>query len=132
MQNRIERFLKENNISSAKLADSINVNRASVSHILSGRNKPSFDFISKFLKHYKDVDANWLLTGNGEMFKDINRNFTGKLNFENSEKKTKENTHTIEEEKIEDKIPDIKEFSKVKKVLIFYSDNRIEEFNSGD
>jgi transcriptional regulator with XRE-family HTH domain len=49
------------------LADNIGVNRATISHILSGRNKPSIDFLQKLLHSYPDLNANWLIMGIGYM-----------------------------------------------------------------
>ncbi|MBT3209498.1 MAG: helix-turn-helix transcriptional regulator [Bacteroidetes bacterium] len=138
MKSRIERFIRENNITSAKLADSINVNRASISHILSGRNLPSFDFISKFLKRYNEIDANWLMIGKGEMYKNQISNTIPFRNIDELDKsveaKQKLNltkpTPIVENELISNETIDTKKQTKVEKVLIFYSDNRIEEFNS--
>jgi len=67
MKERILALLKEKQISATKLADIIDVQRSSISHLLSGRNKPSFDFIEKILRAYPDLDAQWLITGKGEM-----------------------------------------------------------------
>lgn len=69
MRDRILHFLKLENISSAKFADEIGVQRSSVSHILSGRNNPSFDFIQKILKRFENINAEWLILGRGEMYK---------------------------------------------------------------
>ena len=54
-------------LKSSALADSIGVNRATISHILSGRNKPSIDFFQKLLSTYPDLNSNWLITGIGYM-----------------------------------------------------------------
>ena len=55
------------NLSPSLFADKIGVQRSGVSHILSGRNKPSLDFIIKILTAFPQVDADWLLFGRGEM-----------------------------------------------------------------
>jgi len=68
MKDRILQFLKDEKISSAKFADIIGVQRSSISHILSGRNKPSFDFIEKMLLSFPSLNAQWLITGKGTMF----------------------------------------------------------------
>ncbi|MCD4834193.1 MAG: helix-turn-helix domain-containing protein [Bacteroidales bacterium] len=68
MKERIIQFLSENNLTSTKFADVIGVQRSSISHILSGRNKPSFDFIEKMLVAYPKLNAQWLITGKGNMF----------------------------------------------------------------
>lgn len=54
----------------SELADKISVNRATVSHILSGRNKPSIDFLQKLLNNYPELNSNWLITGIGYMSKE--------------------------------------------------------------
>lgn len=68
MKERIIQFLSENNLTSTKFADLVGVQRSSISHILSGRNKPSYDFIEKILIAYPDLNAQWLITGKGDMF----------------------------------------------------------------
>jgi len=76
MINRISKIIKEKNLSSARFADEIGVQRSSISHVLSGRNKPSLEFIQKILKAYPDIDINWLLSGKGNIF-------SGSINNEN-------------------------------------------------
>ena len=67
MISRIQLILKTKNISPSQFADQIHVQRSGVSHILSGRNNPSLDFIIKILKTYPEIDADWLLFGKGQM-----------------------------------------------------------------
>lgn len=69
MNDRLQQFLTAENINQAQFADSIGVARASVSHILAGRNKPGYDFIQNMLKRYPDLNVEWLLTGQGKMYK---------------------------------------------------------------
>jgi len=68
MNDRIQLILKTKNISASKFADEINVQRSSISHILSGRNNPSLDFIQKILKRFPDINSDWILTGKGSMY----------------------------------------------------------------
>lgn len=51
------------NVSAAQFAETIGVPRSTISHILSGRNKPSLDLIMKILSTYPKVNAEWLITG---------------------------------------------------------------------
>ncbi len=67
MKERLVLFLDYENLSPAKFADAINVQRSSISHILAGRNKPSFDFIQKTLTVFPYLNADWLITGKGQM-----------------------------------------------------------------
>ncbi|WP_372772324.1 helix-turn-helix domain-containing protein [Mangrovibacterium sp.] len=67
MNSRIKHFMDYKGISSSELADTIGVQRSNVTHVLQGRNKPGFQFISKLLETYPDINAKWLITGDGEM-----------------------------------------------------------------
>ena len=69
MNQRIQKFLGAENISQSQFADTIGVARASISHILSGRNKPGFDFIEKMSHSYPNLNLEWLITGKGKMYK---------------------------------------------------------------
>ena len=69
MNTRLQHFLTAENITQAQLADEIHVARASVSHILAGRNKPGFDFIESLGRHYPGLNLEWLITGRGKMYK---------------------------------------------------------------
>ena len=73
MNTRLEQFLAAENISQSQFADTIDVARASVSHILAGRNKPGWDFLNSMLKHYPNLNIEWLLNGTGKMYKNAGR-----------------------------------------------------------
>jgi len=60
---RIKKVIDESELSSAAFADKIGVQRSSISHILSGRNKPSLDFILKVLHAFPTIHSDWLLLG---------------------------------------------------------------------
>ncbi len=70
MNTRLKQFLAAENITQAQFADTINVVRASVSHILSGRNNPSFDFIKAMMIKYPNLNMDWLIFGKGKMYKE--------------------------------------------------------------
>ncbi len=62
---RIQKIMDFYGISASAFADYMGVGRSSISHILSGRNKPSLDFVMKIVDAYTDVDMQWLLYGKG-------------------------------------------------------------------
>ena len=62
---RLEKILDYYDISAAAFAEAIEVGRSSISHILSGRNKPSLDFVMKIVQTYPEVELYWLLNGKG-------------------------------------------------------------------
>jgi transcriptional regulator with XRE-family HTH domain len=67
MEDRIKKFMEFKGITPSELADSIGVQRSNVTHVIKGRNKPSFQFIEKLLQIYPDINAKWLLLGEGNM-----------------------------------------------------------------
>ena len=62
---RLEIILDYYGLNASAFADKIGVQRSSLSHLLSGRNKPSLDFILKILEEFPDVDLYWILNGKG-------------------------------------------------------------------
>jgi len=71
MVDRILLVLKIKNLTPSKFADEIGIQRSSMSHIMSGRNLPSLDLITKILNKYPDINSEWLLQGAGPMMKTI-------------------------------------------------------------
>ena len=102
MDKRLQQFLDVENISQAQLADTLGVARAGISHILSGRNKPGFDFLESMAVHYPQISMDWLLAGKGRMYKD-----------------------TAGENPV---LAAVQAPRRVSKILVFYDDNTFEEF----
>jgi len=139
MKDRILKFLTQEGLSATKFADEIGVQRSSVSHILSGRNNPSFEFIQKLLSRYKSINAEWLMIGTGSMYKKAEQ-----MNlFPSSSTPTsivQPNLFQIPVEKatspeadkkvLESPEVDIPASKKIDKILIFYSDKTFDEFLS--
>ncbi len=65
-RDRIELLMKCYNLTSSQFADRTGIQRASVSHIISGRNKPSLEVMTKIFNAFPDVDLKWLVMGEGE------------------------------------------------------------------
>ncbi len=62
---RLEKILDYYNLNASSFADKIGVQRSSLSHLLSGRNKPSLDFVLKISEVFPEVDLYWILNGAG-------------------------------------------------------------------
>jgi plasmid maintenance system antidote protein VapI len=69
MKDRIQKILAKEGIQPTKFAEIIGVQRSSISHILSGRNNPSFDMIQSILQHFPKISSDWLIMGTGEMYR---------------------------------------------------------------
>ena len=61
INDKIKQILIEKNLSPSHFADEIGVQRSSISHILSGRNRPSFDIIQKIIRRFPDLGFDWIL-----------------------------------------------------------------------
>ncbi|MCF8358663.1 MAG: helix-turn-helix domain-containing protein [Prolixibacteraceae bacterium] len=55
-------------LTASKFADTIGVKRSNISHLLNGRNQPSYAFIQKVLEVFTNVNSRWLITGQGKMY----------------------------------------------------------------
>ena len=116
---RIKTIIKVNQLSSSAFADEIGVQRSSVSHILSGRNNPSLEFIQKTLQRFPKVNAEWLISGKHPVQE--NKSVDEEVFNPHSE------INTIKEElNLPDRIPNSNR--SIKKIMIIYSDNTLEEF----
>src|SRR5512137_2962193 len=73
MKERLLEFLRTENKSYAQFAEEIGVQPSGISHILSGRNNPSLDFVMKMLKKYRSLSEEWLLFGRGPMYKYVSQ-----------------------------------------------------------
>ena len=68
MHNRLKQFLAAENVTQAQFASTIGIGKANISHVLSGRNKPGYDFIKAIMVGYPHLNINWLMVGAGKMY----------------------------------------------------------------
>lgn len=143
MNRRLQQFLAAENISQSQFADSIGVARASVSHIISGRNKPGFDFIENMSRRFPAVNLEWLITGKGKMYKNATEAvqtdiFTSPDIFGQIEDPADTQApispavetpaDTITESKNRGNKPEISKSQRnITKIVVFYDDNTFQE-----
>ncbi|MDF1517703.1 MAG: helix-turn-helix transcriptional regulator [Lutibacter sp.] len=135
----IEQFAKRLNIlmdyyeiSAALLAEKIEVQRSSISHILSGRNKPSLEFVLKILKAFPEVELYWLLNGVGNFPKQVEVKTPSPTLFSEietpevkiSEPKAIANTVTHEIEKQQNE----KTGQEIERIVIFYKNGSFQNY----
>ena len=70
MKDRIVYIMQDKNISANRLAELMEIQPSSISHILSERNKPSLDFVTKLLTVFPEINPDWLIFGTGHMLRD--------------------------------------------------------------
>jgi len=143
MKDRLESILKHYKINSSKLAEMIEVQRSGISHILSGRNNPSYDFLIRILSTFPDINANWLLTGKGNMldnddemnlfkeedqqtYKSITSEIPDKVVLKSSDKSPLSNSTEQDGYKSNQVQNDSRS---INKVIILYSDGKFKEYS---
>ena len=143
MNTRLKQFLSAENISQSQFADAIKVVRASVSHVLSGRNNPGYDFIKAIMLAYPNLNIEWLMLGKGKMYKETYDNKTLFHDVDEAEKIISgpeyqeelvetaviepKNQIIVEEKVAENILPKSYAQRKVKKVIIFFDDDTYQE-----
>jgi len=134
MKERILQFLKEENKTSAQFAEDIGVQPSGISHIMSGRNNPSLEFVLKMLEKYNYLSIDWLLFGKGEMYKmkQVPSLFDDYNTPIYTDKQTKQMySNDVIKTKVEEitQTPDINE-KNISKIVWFYDDNTFKEFRN--
>lgn len=134
MKQRLEQFLSAENLTRAQFADSINVARAAISHIMAGRNNPSYEFIVNTMTAYPTLNIEWLLKGKGKMYK-------GQENTSQSCTDTEYDLFSDSQEDIKSEIDtkpiDVKQVmlpkpvsgAKIRKIVVLFDDDTYQEFS---
>ena len=119
IRERIAAFMEAEQLTRNDFAIQIGVQRSNITHILDGRNRPSLDFIEKMLTKYPKINSEWLILGQGSMFKMATMNSLFPPNNE-----TPENPPVLSNLPLTDK----KQDKLVSKIVIFYSDKTFESY----
>lgn len=118
-------------LSASSFADKIDVGRASISHILSGRNKPSLDFVMKVVSTFEEVELYWLLNGKGHFPPSAGKeeNKAERATEASSDPQEVNSERDLDENDI-DTQPIETSRKKIKKVIIFYADGSFESYEN--
>ena len=116
VKDRLRMIMDAHKLNAGSFADKIGVQRSNVSHVLSGRNKPSFDFVEKLLLAFPRVSAEWLFTGKQEK--------KGVEDFSSENKTSAARSAVVASEK--QKIVGTEK--KIVKTLVFYEDFTFDVF----
>lgn len=145
IQDRLRIFMHFKKLNATQLAEIIDVQRSSVSHVLNGRNKPSLEFVQRLVNEFPEVSFEWLVNGSGSLGKkdtNVSKSNAGENNRDVTEvsidetivhrdTQVKENvtpksvatpTHNQEQ------LLDSKSVNEIKKIVVFYSNGTFEEY----
>lgn len=126
---RLEKVLEYYGLSASAFADSIGVQRSSISHLLSGRNNPSLDFILKILHQYPDVELYWLLNGKGSFPASTMENTSSQIAIDLDDKKQPAVAQHSTNTEISAMVSSHKK--PISRIVIFYKDGTFEEYKNG-
>lgn len=134
---RLQIILNQKSLTASAFADEIAVQRSNISHIISGRSKPSLDFIEKMCTRFPDIDVSWFISGKAAAIahkpaiseKPAQRDLFGQVVNEpqilNSEpiEQIAQNTPSVQQ------LPERHSIEKkIVKIITFFSDNSFQEF----
>lgn len=147
---RLLQIFEYYSLSSTQFADKIGVQRSTLSHLLSNRNKPSLDFLLKIIEHFPELNLYWLADGSKQMFSQNNetdQNFKTSSNLteditqnandfeiddveESSLHATKENVENLVQYEVPQKIMDrsVEQNLEIDYIVIFYKDGSFKRY----
>lgn len=123
---RLEKIMSYYSLSASAFAEKIGAQRSSISHLLSGRNKPSLDFVMKILTSFPEINLYWLLNGTGEFLKSA----PPKTLFETTPKVTTQITSTPTSTEIQKTEPVNFNDADIERIVIFYKNGTFKNFKN--
>jgi len=128
MKNRIKILINREKKTAAQFANEIGIAPSSLHHIVSGRNNPSLEILQKILKRFPELNAEWLINGKGNPFKDLVQGELFDIPNPYSKEERNFNKDLIITESPSNKKPETINQKTVDKVIIFYTDQTFEIF----
>src|SRR5690606_458930 len=143
LSKRILEIMEKSGLTPSEFADKIEVQRSAISHITSGRNKPSLEFLIKIKKVFPEIDTDWLVFGTEkeekiEEISSLNENIASSTDFHPTLfdlEEMGENQKISDEKSVEnpiDKIPINLNSKKIKKIVFFYEDGTFDDFSHNE
>ena len=149
IKERIKRIIISKGLTSSKFADIIGVQRSGISHILSGRNKPGLELLNKILINFPEISGDWLITGEGELYKNRQSKNTqvAKQLFPADEEKSvpkveelsmnreedppvyQTKKRTDEKAAVSPELLSAESTKSIEKIVVFYSDRTFREYS---
>lgn len=123
---RLGEILDYYGITAAAFSDMLAVNRSTISHLLSGRNKPSLEFVLKVLNQFPEVELYWLLNGQGHFPTQQKNTFsenTTATNIPNERSKT-----VLQETSVNASNEITDDFGPIERIVVFYKNGKFKTY----
>ncbi|MFC5408271.1 helix-turn-helix transcriptional regulator [Larkinella bovis] len=132
VNDKIKQFLKDRNLTPSYFADEIGVQRSSISHILSGRNRPSFDIIQKIIRRFPELGYDWILEDESQPFTTVNPRTPETA--QPITRKPAQQPEILAEKPlqgsaVQSAVAKNKEEKTIERILIFYTDGTFREYS---
>lgn len=139
---RLQQVMDYYGLNAAAFADSLEIQRSGISHLLSERNKPSLDFILKLIEKFPEVDMYWITQGKGSFPRKEDKELVSAKKTQQPdlfsdipEIETQASTPAppsvaIKEKQVEPKALPLLTNKRIKRIIFFYEDNRFEVFEN--
>ncbi|NAS30517.1 helix-turn-helix domain-containing protein [Flavobacteriaceae bacterium R38] len=125
---RLQKIIDHYELSASAFAEKIEVQRSSISHLLSGRNKPSLDFTLKVIDTFPEVNFYWLLKGEGTFPSQKNEGDKNQNVSHQENDKTISDSNMLSKKRSQIKKTTLD--SSIDRIIIFYKDGRFDEYQN--
>ena len=134
MNEKLRILLQSENLTASRLAEILEIKPAAVSHILSGRNKPSFDLLCKIVNRFPHINPYWLLGDAQEMRNanmpnstEVQHGTSGGTLFDQVEGTTSKSENLDIYQFSDNKPSRTSGSANIEKIIVVYSDHSFEE-----
>ncbi|MFD1139589.1 helix-turn-helix transcriptional regulator [Larkinella insperata] len=135
VNDKIKQVLKDKNMTPSYFADEIGVQRSSISHILSGRNRPSFDIIQKIIRRFPELGYDWILEDDQASLTNVNQRTS--ITAPTTSRKTVQQPEIVENsipqpstlQPTHPVVDKSKEEKTIERILVFYTDGTFREYS---
>lgn len=126
---RIEQVIQSLGLTARQFAVEIHVQPGTISNMMSGRNNPSYEVIKRIMQRYPTLNPEWLVVGNGEMWRTVPGQEAGLFDGLAPEGKAK-NVATVASAQKEEPQITAAPSKQITRIVVYYSDNTFEEFTT--
>ena len=138
MKDRIAHIIRAKNLTAAEFALRLGIQPSNISHLLSGRNNPSLDFVKKLKETFPEYSLEWIIFGRGPItvsepfapvtpIEPVSTDTYDEIPVEPMEEETLFDQPKAEEKRLDQLMPS--PTGNLKQIILVYSDNTFEQLS---